>query len=121
MQPIVIAVLARAYVDSIEDSLPLYQQLSGNSPAHRFSYADMALAKVGNFLLVEGADTDTRSHVATLITTDIQRAATNIVGNSGSILEGPAPGPNGSRMIAQHPDGSIFEYVEVSTPNPDLP
>jgi predicted enzyme related to lactoylglutathione lyase len=30
----------------------------------------------------------------------------------GQILEGPSPAPNGRRLIAHHPDGSVFEYIE---------
>jgi hypothetical protein len=114
MGAFVIAVLARVYVESIADSLDLYQQLSGDSPTHRFEYNGMALAKVGSFLLIEGADAATRTHAATLVTVDIQQAAASIVTNSGSILEGPAAGPNGPRMIARHPDGTVFEYIQVS-------
>ena len=28
-------------------------------------------------------------------------------------IEGPAPAPNGARLIARHPDGSVFEYLET--------
>jgi predicted enzyme related to lactoylglutathione lyase len=32
----------------------------------------------------------------------------------GEIVEGPAPAPNGARLIARHPDGAIFEYIETA-------
>jgi hypothetical protein len=31
----------------------------------------------------------------------------------GEIVEGPAPAPNGVRIIARHPDGAVFEYIET--------
>jgi hypothetical protein len=31
----------------------------------------------------------------------------------GEIAEGPAPAPNGARLIARHPDGTVFEYIEA--------
>ena len=36
----------------------------------------------------------------------------------GHILEGPAPAPNGDRLIARHPDGAVFEYIETGEPQP---
>jgi hypothetical protein len=38
-------------------------------------------------------------------------AAIQAVG--GHILEGPAPAPNGDRLIARHTDGAVFEYIET--------
>lgn len=29
-------------------------------------------------------------------------------------VEGPAAAPNGDRMVARHPDGSVFEYIETA-------
>ena len=31
----------------------------------------------------------------------------------GDIVEGPSPAPNGARLIARHPDGAVFEYIET--------
>lgn len=31
----------------------------------------------------------------------------------GEVLEGPAPAPNGAKLIARHPDGAVFEYIET--------
>lgn len=31
----------------------------------------------------------------------------------GKVIEGPAPAPNGARLIARHPDGAVFEYIET--------
>jgi hypothetical protein len=36
-------------------------------------------------------------------------------GAGGQIIEGPSPAPNGDRLIARHPDGSIFEYIETGS------
>jgi hypothetical protein len=34
-------------------------------------------------------------------------------------IEGPSPAPNGDRLIARPPDGSVFEYIEAGvTPQP---
>jgi predicted enzyme related to lactoylglutathione lyase len=31
----------------------------------------------------------------------------------GEVIEDPAPAPNGTRLIARHPDGAVFEYIET--------
>jgi hypothetical protein len=31
----------------------------------------------------------------------------------GEVVDGPAPAPNGARLIARQPDGAIFEYIET--------
>lgn len=31
----------------------------------------------------------------------------------GELPEGPAPGPDGARLIARHPDGTVLGYIEV--------
>ena len=38
-------------------------------------------------------------------------AAVQLAG--GEVVEGPAPAPNGARLIARHPDGAVFEYIET--------
>ena len=73
----------------------------------------MHLAKVGSFLLVEGADDEVRSHAATVVVRDIDLTAQTIQGAGGELLDGPAPGPNGPRLVACHPDGGIIEYIQL--------
>ena len=40
---------------------------------------------------------------------------TAIEAAGGQVIEGPTPAPNGDRLIARHPDGSVFEYIETAT------
>jgi len=38
------------------------------------------------------------------------------LGNAGAqVLEGPEEVPNGTRILARHPDGSAFEYLQPRT------
>jgi hypothetical protein len=46
-----------------------------------------------------------------LLVTDTAVAATAV-----AVLDGPAEAPNGSRMIARHGDGAVFEYIETGWP-----
>jgi predicted enzyme related to lactoylglutathione lyase len=113
--PIVEVVLARVFVDDIDGALPLYETLSGTSDVRRFSFRDVELAWVGNFLLLSGPAESLAGYrrVATLIVNDIGAAATAVESNGGTVLEGPAEAPNGPRMVGRHGDGAVFEYLEL--------
>ena len=107
-------VLARVESDSIDAALPIYERLTGES-AHRFTYGRINVAKVGSFLLISGpsdALSAVRGHSATLAVDDIDVVADIVVSGGGHIIEGPADGPNGPRLVARHPDGTVFEYIQ---------
>ncbi len=111
-KPTILGVLARIYVDDIDAALPLYRELADGASPHRFAFRRLRLAKVGSFLLIEGADEEIRSHSATIAVRDVDAVARAIEEAGGELIEGPAPGPSGPRLIARHPDGSIIEYVQ---------
>jgi hypothetical protein len=81
----ILGVLARIYVDDLEQAL----------------------------LLIEGADDEIRSRAATLTGRDVGLIAAEVERSGGTLLEGPAPGPNGPRLIARHPDGPVLEYIQL--------
>ncbi len=114
---IVDSVLARVVVDDIDTALPLYEQLAGHPEIRRFSFRDAELVLVGPFLLLSGTPEAMEKYrrTATLMVSDIQAAASAVAEAGGTILEGPGEGPNGPRMIAQHPDGAVFEYIQART------
>ena len=111
--PNIVGVLVRIYVDDVAEALPLYQKLANGAEPHRFTYRDMALAAVGPFLLIQGADEEVRTHAGTLAVRDVQAVADAVRSAGGELLEGPAPGPNGPRLIARHPDGTVLEYIQL--------
>ncbi|MGW1108978.1 VOC family protein [Streptomyces sp. NPDC002540] len=93
--------------------MPLYQSLSGADEIQRFTFADVELASVGPFLLLAGAGAARFSNrTATLLVRDLAPVIRAITHAGGHVLEGPAPGPNGDRLIAENPDGAIFEYIQ---------
>lgn len=112
--PNIRGVLARVYVDDIGAALPLYQDLASGEAPHLFEFRHLRLAKVGPFLLVEGADDETRSHSATIAVRDVDTVARAVKEAGGELVDGPAPGPNGPRLIARHPDGSVIEYIQTT-------
>jgi hypothetical protein len=50
--------------------------------------------------------------VATILVSRLSAVVETIENAGGDLIEGPSPAPNGARLIARHPDGSVFEYIE---------
>ncbi len=72
----------------------------------------MQLAQAGPFLLLAGNTAAYRDRVATILVEQLAPVITAIENAGGKILEGPSAAPDGARLIARHPDGSVFEYIE---------
>lgn len=105
------AVIARVFVDDLDKALPLYQRLAGSDQVKRFAFRDVELASVGPFLLLAGNTAAYRDRVATLEVAQLAPVI-DALGEAGAeVIDGPTPTPNGERLIARHPDGSVFEYV----------
>jgi predicted enzyme related to lactoylglutathione lyase len=108
------------FVSSLDEALPLYEQLAGQTEVRRFSFHGIELAWVGPFLLLAGSAevlAPYRDRVASIIVDDVERVATTIQRAGGELVEGPDPAPNGVRLIARHPDGSVFEYLQITPPS----
>lgn len=110
----IIGVLARVTVDDLDAALPFYQHVTGGGEPHRFTFRDLTLARVGPFLLISGNTQAYADRTATLLVQDLAPVISELTRTGGEVLEGPAPGPNGRRLIARHPDGSSFEYIELA-------
>ena len=111
-------VVARVFVDDLDAAIPLYQQLAQTTVVNRFGFRDVRLAQVGPFLLLSGDTARYRDRVATILVRHLPPVVAAIQAAGGHILEGPAPAPNGDRLIARHPDGAVFEYIESGEPQP---
>lgn len=108
------AAIVRVFVDDLDAALPLYESLAGGAQANRFSFRDVELASVGPFLLLSGNTEAYRDRVATLVVKELDPVIEAIESAGGQLVEGPTPSPNGDRLIARHPDGSVFEYIQAS-------
>ena len=107
-------VLARVEVADLEVAIPGYLQLAGVVEVRRFSFGRVEVAWVGPFVLLAGppaALLDAR-RTATLLVDDLAEVQRVLYETGGVVLERPAAGPNGRRMIARHADGAVFEYIE---------
>jgi predicted enzyme related to lactoylglutathione lyase len=104
--------IANVEVENLEDAIPLYQDLAGDAEVRRFPYRELELALVGPFLLYSGPLEKYVSQNATVIVESLTPVL-DVLGKAGAeILEAPNEVPNGTRIVARHPDGSVFEYMQ---------
>ena len=107
-------VLARVVVDDLDKAIPLYQALSGAEQVQKFGHGPVKLASVGPFLLLEAEGAEGYSNrTATILVFDVGPVVREVELAGGEIIDGPSAGPNGERLVARHPDGSVFEYIAV--------
>ena len=105
-------VLARVFVSDLDAAVPLYEELA-QARAEKFGFRDVELARVGPFLLLAGNTAAYRDRTATIQVASLAPVLGALKSAGGEIVEGPAPAPNGTRLIARHPDGAVFEYIET--------
>jgi predicted enzyme related to lactoylglutathione lyase len=109
------AMIADVEVDDLEAAIPLYRELAGDAEVRRFPYRDLELALVGPFLLYSGPLEKYPSQTATVIVDSLQPVLEALSNAGAEILEAPSEVPNGTRTVARHPDGSVFEYMQPRT------
>lgn len=110
--PNISKVLARVFVPDLDAAIPLYEELA-QARAERFGFRDVELARVGPFLLLAGDTAAYRDRTATIQVASLAPILAALKSAGGQVIEGPARAPNGARLIAKHPDGSVFEYIET--------
>ncbi|MCS0638538.1 VOC family protein [Streptomyces sp. LP05-1] len=104
----------RICVADLETSVAFYEGLTG-ARALRFERGGVAVAAVGCFLLMSGPEEELavlRKVAATIAVSDVDAAHAALTGVGARILAGPVATPAGRNLIAVHPDGSVFEYVD---------
>ncbi len=76
-----------------------------------FNIGDIRLARFEQILLL--SDDPVINHTkATIVVDSITDAKRYIEASGGKIIVEPEPAPTGIKIIASHPDGNIFEYIE---------
>jgi predicted enzyme related to lactoylglutathione lyase len=107
----------RIYVDGTEalnTTAAFYERITG-TPALRFERGGVSVAAVGCFLVMTGPREEIdllRKVTATVAVQDVTQAHTTLTAAGAQIIAGPVPTPVGRNLIALHPDGSVFEYVD---------
>ncbi|MFI1015118.1 VOC family protein [Streptomyces sp. NPDC020965] len=105
----------RICVDDLEAATAFYEQLTGSTPL-RFERGGVSVAAVGCFLLMSGPEAELdvlRKVTATIAVQDVTDAYATLSAGGAQIVAGPIPTPAGRNLIAVHPDGSVFEYVDT--------
>lgn len=104
----------RICVDDLETAVPFYERLAGGR-ALRFERGGVQVAAVGCFLLMSGpkAEIDVlRKVAATIAVKDVDEAHRVLTELGAHIVAGPVATPAGRNLIAMHPDGAVYEYVD---------
>ncbi|MET7640164.1 VOC family protein [Streptomyces sp. NPDC005438] len=106
----------RVCVNDLDAAVPVYEKLTG-AEAVRFSQGPVSVAAVGPFFLMSGPDAQLevlRKITATLAVRDVEEALVDLHTVGAEIIAGPKTTPIGRNLVARHPDGTIFEYVDRS-------
>ncbi|MFJ6854606.1 VOC family protein [Streptomyces sp. NPDC091271] len=104
----------RICVDDLEAAVAFYEGLT-STPAQRFERGGVSVAAIGCFLLMSGPESQLevlRKVSATIAVKDVDEAHTALTRVGAKVIAGPVPTPAGRNLIALHPDGSVFEYVD---------
>jgi predicted enzyme related to lactoylglutathione lyase len=104
----------RVCVDDLETAVPFYERLAGGT-ALRFERGGVQVAAVGCFLLMSGPKEELevlRKVAATIAVTDVDEARRVLSELGAHIVAGPVATPAGRNLIAMHPDGAVYEYVD---------
>ncbi|MDN0198388.1 VOC family protein [Streptomyces sp. S.PNR 29] len=104
----------RVCVDDLEKAIPFYERLAGGR-ALRFERGGVQVAAIGCFLLMSGplAELEVlRKVAATIAVTDVDEAHRVLTELGADVIAGPVATPGGRNLIARHPDGTVYEYVD---------
>ncbi|MEU9911136.1 VOC family protein [Streptomyces sp. NPDC058642] len=104
----------RVCVDDLETAVPFYERLAGG-PALRFERGGVQVAAVGCFLLMSGPEAELeilRKVAATIAVKDVDEAHRVLTELGARVIAGPVGTPAGRNLIAMHPDGAVYEYVD---------
>lgn len=104
----------RVCVDDLDQAITVYEKLTG-AEALRFQRGGVSVAAVGCFFLMSGPEAELsilRKITATIAVRDVDEAVADLTAVGAQIIAGPLPTPIGRNVVARHPDGSVFEYVD---------
>ncbi|MDJ0462792.1 VOC family protein [Streptomyces sp. H27-C3] len=107
----------RICVDDLEAPVAFYERLTGTR-AQRYERGGISVAAVGCFLLMSGPESELevlRKVSATIAVRDLDEAGAALDAAGARIIVGPVATPAGRNLLALHPDGTVFEYVDLRT------
>ncbi len=104
----------RVCVNDLDAAIGVYERLTG-AEAQRFQQGGVSVAAVGCFFLMSGPEAELsilRKITATIAVADVDAAVDDLRAVGAQIVAGPVASAAGRVLVALHPDGSIFEYVD---------
>ncbi|MEV5140146.1 VOC family protein [Streptomyces syringium] len=104
----------RVCVGDLDAAIGVYERLTGTE-ALRFRRGGVDVAAVGCFFLMSGPEKELsilRKIKATIAVTDVDEAHADLRTVGAEIIAGPVATPIGRNLVARHPDGAVFEYVD---------
>ncbi len=107
-------ITVRVVVEELNDAVSFYEALTGEV-AERFSYGQVSLARIGGFLLLAGTPAALVALTwvnATILVDDVDAVASVVREFGGEVVSGPHDVTSGRNLVARHPDGSMFEYID---------
>ncbi len=107
-------ITVRVVVEDLDGAVSFYEALTGEV-AERFAYGQIALARVGGFLLMSGTPAALVALTwvnATILVDDVEEVAAAVREFGGEVVSGPHDVTSGRNLVARHPDGSMFEYID---------
>ena len=108
-------VLSRVFVEDLDRTIPVYEQLLGEPCRMRFPIpqAGIELAQVGSVLLYAGEGKDReRSVDLSLVVDDLEQWRSYWLERGGCVIRDMWPVAGGRNMVLAHPDGTAAEYLE---------
>ncbi len=113
----ILKILSRVFVNDLDEYLDFYETLLDSKTELRFTMpqAGLELAQLGNILIIAGTEKSLKPFKetkTTILVDSIGQFKTFLEEKGSKIVRGPSKVPTGINMTVQHPDGSLFEYVE---------
>ncbi len=110
--------------EQLEESITFYERLLGIQSRARFKNpaGTLDLALVGSLLLIGGSEAALEARKAmkaTFVVDSLSEWQEELRNRGAVIVEEPKPGPigkpgpAGTYMFVKHPDGALFEYIQL--------
>lgn len=106
---------ARMFVRSLDESLPLLEQLVGKPADLRFAFGSIEIAAIGDLLVLAGPPEETsqyRGVVGPLVVSSMDELEAFLEQIGAVITQPRVEVPTGFGLWATHPDGAKVEYVQ---------
>ncbi|MFH9667920.1 VOC family protein [Streptomyces globisporus] len=106
---------ARLWADDLDKALSLLEELTGEQPHLRTAFEEIALAAIGNFLVIAGPAEERARYThasATVVVDDLGALRATLKSAGDTITTPETAGPTGRFLYARHADGAEIEYVE---------